>query len=352
VPSTDGLLVLLVTLRDLQHRATRVAIVTGLVTLVLTLLFLMTGLVNQLNTEPHRAVDVVGSSHWVVADGVSGPFTSVSVLPATLADEVPGATPVVISRGTLVPADGADTEIIVFGVDQTGGPAPALVDGTAPGGPDEVVVDESAGVAVGDVVTVGTSDYTVAGLTRDATVLAGLPFVFLDLEAAQELSFSTTDVVSALLVDGDPGAVEGATVRTAEQVAEDALGPLESAVSSIDLIRGLLWVVAAIVVGAVVYLSALERQRDFAVMKAVGASGRSLAAGMALQAVVVALLSALLAGALATVVEPVFPLRVVVPDGAYVQVPLVAVVIGLVAASFGARRANRTDPAAAFGGVA
>ena len=45
---------LLVTLRDLQHRATCVVIVSGLVTLVLTLLFLMTGLVNQLNTSPDR----------------------------------------------------------------------------------------------------------------------------------------------------------------------------------------------------------------------------------------------------------------------------------------------------------
>jgi putative ABC transport system permease protein len=342
---------LLVTLRDLQHRATRIAIVTVLVALVLTLLFLMTGLVNQLNTEPHRAVDVVGAERWVVADGVSGPFTSVSVLPVGLADEVAGSTPVVVSRGTLLAAD-LDTEIIVFGTDRDGGPEPALVDGVQATAPDEIVVDESAGVLVGDDVTIGVADYVVVGLTSDATVLAGLPFVFLDLAAAQELSFSTTDVVSALLVDGDPGEIPGAVVRTAEEVADDALGPLESAVTSIDLIRGLLWMVAAIVVGAVVYLSALERQRDFAVMKAVGATGRSLAGGMALQAVLVALLSALVAAVVATLVEPVFPLKVLVPDGAYVQVPVVAVLIGLVVATFGARRANRTDPAAAFGGAA
>jgi putative ABC transport system permease protein len=342
---------ILVTLRDLQHRSTRVVVVTVLVALVLTLLFLMTGLVNQLNTEPFRAVGVVDRSHWVVAEGVSGPFTSVSTLPATLADEVPGSTPVVVSRGTLVDESGADTEIVLLGVTPDG-PSPRLVEGTAASGPGEVVLDESAGVAVGETVGIGTTQQTVVGLTEDATVLAGLPFVFVDLELAQQLSFDTTAVVSALLVDGDPGAVEGATVRTAEAVAEDALGPLESAVASIDLIRALLWTVAAIVVGAVVYLSALERQRDFAVMKAVGASGRDLAGGMALQAVVVALVSALVAGVLAWLVEPVFPLRVVVPAEAYWQVPLVAVVIGLFAASFGARRANRTDPAEAFGGAA
>ena len=342
---------LFITLRDLQHRRTRVAVVTALVALVLTLLFLMTGLVNQLQTESARAVDVVGAEHWVVAEGVSGPFTSVSVLPVELAAEL-GGTAAVVSRGTLALSDGADTEIVVFGRDRAAGHAPTLLEGEPASAPDEVVVDESLGVATGATVTIGQTDYTVTGLTQDATVLAGLPFVFMDLGEAQELSFRTRDVVSTVLVDEDPGQLEGAVVRTGDDVAQDALGPLESAVSSIDLIRGLLWMVAAIVVGAVVYLNALERQRDFAVMRAVGASGRSLAVGLAVQAVVVALLGAIVAAVLATVVEPVFPLKVRVPDSAYLSIPVAAIVVGVLAASFGARRANRVDPAAAFGGAA
>ncbi len=66
---------LLMTLRDLQYRARRVALVTVLVAPVLTLLYLMTGLVNHLQNEPANAVDGIGADHWVVADGVSGPFT-------------------------------------------------------------------------------------------------------------------------------------------------------------------------------------------------------------------------------------------------------------------------------------
>jgi putative ABC transport system permease protein len=51
--------------------------------------------------------------------------------------------------------------------------------------------------------------------------------------------------------------------------------------------------VAAGIIGSIVYLSALERQREFAVLKATGAANRSLLAGLALQAV---LLSAAAAG--------------------------------------------------------
>ncbi|MBY5162971.1 FtsX-like permease family protein [Salsipaludibacter albus] len=340
------------TFRDLQHRARRVVVVTVLVGLVLTLLFLMTGLVHQLNTEPHRAVEGIGAARWVVADGVSGPFTSVSVLPADLRDDVgEGSSPVVVSRGTAFLPDGSDSEIIVFGhlAGELG--SPEVVDGVAASGPGEVVVDESLGVAVGDVVEVGRADHQVVGLSRDTTVLAGLPFVFLDLADAQQLSFDTDQVVSAFLTTADPGPVDGATVLTAQEVGDDALGPLESAVASIDLIRALLWTVAAIVVGAVVYLSALERERDFAIMKAVGAGARPLMGGLALQSILVAVLAAALAAVVATLVEPVFPLAVRVPDYAYVQVPLVAAVVGLLAALVGIRRVNGIDPAAAFAGA-
>lgn len=342
---------LFVTLRDLQHRAVRVGVVTGLVALVLTLLFLMTGLVHQLTTESTRAVAVVGAQHWVVAEDVSGPFTSVSVLPAPLVDELGGAG-AVVSRGTVVLGEG-DTEVVLLGIDRAHPlGTPALVAGAAPTTDEEVVVDESLGVPVGDAVAIGGVTYRVTGLTQDATVLAGLPFVFLDLGRAQDLSFRTRDVVSTVLLADDPGAVAGAEVRSADDVAQDALGPLESAVSSIDLIRGLLWTVAAIVVGAVVYLNALERQRDFAVLRAVGAPARALGLGLAVQALVVAVLGAAVAAVLATVVEPVFPLRVRVPGSAYWQVPLVAAVVGVAAASFGARHAARVEPAAAFGGAA
>ena len=67
----------LMTLRDLQFRAKRVALVTVLVALVLTLLYLMTGLVNQLQSEPYDAVDGIGATTWVLAEevGVPTPLT-------------------------------------------------------------------------------------------------------------------------------------------------------------------------------------------------------------------------------------------------------------------------------------
>ena len=70
--------------------------------------------------------------------------------------------------------------------------------------------------------------------------------VFVTLADAQQLVFRSTDVIGAVLVDGDVGAIPpGAKVISSDEVAADALRPLDGAISSIDLVRVLLWIVAA-----------------------------------------------------------------------------------------------------------
>lgn len=346
----------LMTLRDLQYRAKRVGLVTVLVALVLTLLYLMTGLVNQLQQEPGRTVAGIDASTWIVADGVSGPFTSVSVLPLSLADAFAdvGAQPIVVSRGSLS-SDGVEaTEIVLVGHVPAALGQPTITNGEPIAGPGDIVVDESLDRSLGDIVQVGPAEFTVVGETSDSTVLAGQALVFVDLAAAQQLTFQSTEVASGFVATGEPGSappdvLSSVAVLSDHEVADDALGPIESAVSSIDLIRILLWFVAAIVMGAVIYLTALERERDFAVLKAVGASGASLGSGLAIQAVVVALIASVVGAIAAKLIEPVFPLPVSIPASALLTVPLVAVLVGLASAMIGVRKVNRTDPAEAFG---
>jgi putative ABC transport system permease protein len=130
----------------------------------------------------------------------------------------------------------------------------------------------------------------------------------------------------------------------------DLLRPLKVAVNSITIVAILLWIVAALIVGSVIYLSALERLRDFAVYKAIGVPTGSIAAGLALQAIVVALSAVVVGVVLSALLGPIFPMQVIVPSYAYVMLPVIAVVFGLVASATGLHRAVSVDPAMAFGG--
>jgi putative ABC transport system permease protein len=112
----------------------------------------------------------------------------------------------------------------------------------------------------------------------------------------------------------------------------------------------LLWIVAAMIIGSVIYLSALERGRDFAVMKATGSSSRSLLAGLSIQSVLLSLAAAVLAIGVARLLRPLFPIPLAIPMRAVLLLPLIALVVGLLASVSAIRRAVSVDPALAFGG--
>lgn len=342
---------ILLTIRDLGHRAVRFVVVTLLGAVVFALLFVMTGLVEQFNREPFDAVGALGASHWVLAEGVSGPFTASSALPTEVVGEIAGSAPVVVARSSLV-HDDASEEVVLIGHDVDALGAPPTSDGRAAQADGEIVIDDSLGIDIGASVSVAGAPFTVVGHSVDTTVLAGIPLVFTLTGEAQRLAFRSTDVVSAALVDGEPTGLPAGTIAiNADEVAEDTLNPLEGAIASVDLVRALLWVVAAIIIGSVVYLSSLERQRDFAVLKAVGASNGSLLGSLAMQAVLVALMSVAVAAVIQLFLAPAFPLRVRVPASAYWQLPVFAVVMALVAGAAGMRRVARSDPALAFAGA-
>ena len=338
---------LLLTLRDLQYRASRILTVVLGTAVVFTLLFLMTGLTEQFNREPRLTVEGLGAGSWVVREGATGVFTSAATIDPALGQDI-GAEPIVAARHSIKEPD-ETLDVVVIGYAGLG--APTVTDGRAPADAGEIVVDASSELAVGDTAPIGPATYEVVGLTEDATLFAGMPLVYMSLADAQQLVYRGQDLATALIsadvVDTLP---DGLIALTPDEVAEDAMRPLERSIASVNLIRVLLWLVAAMIVGAVIYLSALERRRDFAVLKAVGASTRGLVGSLAMQSIAIALVASGLAAGLQVLIAPVFPLTVTVPDAALWQVPLIAAAVAVVASVGGIRKITQADPVAAFAG--
>ena len=212
-------------------------------------------------------------------------------------------------------------------------------------------MSSTLGSKMGDDLEIGSRSVRIVGIVDDSTALAGQPNIFLTVDGAQQLGYSAQPIVTSIGIRGSPAQVPDGyrTIDRAGAVA-DLMRPMKSAVAAITLMAVLLWVVAALIVGSVIYLSALERTRDFAVLKAVGVSTRSVLLGLCLQAVIVAVVAAVLGGLLSLVLGPLFPMRVVVPTSAFLLLPVIGVVIGLLASVAGMRRAVTIDPALAFGG--
>jgi putative ABC transport system permease protein len=330
--------------RDLQYRKWRVLVVALLVSIVVTLLFVMTGLVHQFNREPVLAAQRAGGDHnWLVAETSTGPLTSASAAPDGAVDSVAGAEPILVGLASL----NGERATVIGRADVLD--EPLLIDGRYPVASGEILVDETAGFSVGEEIDFAGSNATVVGLTSDATVLAGVPLAFTQLQYAQDVLVGGDPVVSGALVAGVPDSIpDGMKLMTAAEVGDDGLVPLLNAISSVDLVRALLWLITLIIIAAVIYITALERTRDFAVLKAVGARDRSLASSLIVQGVVITLLSTALGAFLQTFVAPLFPMTIRVPAKAFWQIPLGGVIVALLAGIAGARRVAGTPAAEAF----
>jgi putative ABC transport system permease protein len=172
----------------------------------------------------------------------------------------------------------------------------------------------------------------------------------MSLPDAQSLALGGRPLVTAVVTRGTPAAVPpGLVAFTDQQVEHNTLAALSAGVKSIDNSKVFMWVVAALIVAALLYVSALQRVRDFAVLKALGSSSGVLFGSLALEAVVVALAAAAFAMVICNFMGGMFAQPVVIPADAFATMPLVAVAVGVLSSLFALRRVTRADPAAAFG---
>jgi putative ABC transport system permease protein len=344
-----------VALRDLQWRRRRFVIAVLATSLVFGMTLLMTGADASLHNEGRRIVAALGADAWLVADGASGPFTTSTPIPAADAGRVaatPGvvrADPLVVLHSTLRRPSVRDVNVIGARPGGLGAPPPA--EGRPVRRSGEVVADTALGLRPGAQVELGGLEFHVVGLADRVTWYFGTPTVFLAIQDAQGLGFDGQPLAMAIITHGVPSsAPSGLQMLSDSQAQADLERPLASGTQSIAFINALLWLVAAGIIGSIVYLSALERQREFAVLKATGAANRSLLAGLALQAVLLSAAAAVLAAGIARLLAPGFPFTVEIPPSAFPRLLGVAVVVGLVASAAGLRRAVGVQPALAFGG--
>ena len=347
---------LFVSLRDLQWRLRRFVIGVLATGLVFALALLISGVSGSFQQEVTRSVDAFHADRWVVAEQAFGPFTSSTLIAASAAHAaarepgVQAADPVALLRTTVrVPKV---TDLNVIGVVPHGVGAPEVSEGRPIAGRGEVVADRSLGVALGATLDLAGARFRVVGRTNGVSYYGGTPVVFVALTDAQRLLLGGQPLATAIVVRGSPTtAPAGLRVMTNSAVMTDLRRPLQKATQTIDFLRVLLWIIAAGIIGSVLYLQALERTRDFAVFKATGVSSGTLLLGIALQAMVLAVTAAATALVLAWLLTPTMAMNVAIPRGSYIALPIVAIVVGLVSSVFGLRRAVTVDPALAFGGA-
>lgn len=345
---------LTLTVADLVHRRRQFLIAVLGTALVLGMAMVMSGMSNSFRQELRTTVDDVGADRWLVAEGVSGPTTGFAPLPSGTVAAIRDRPDVAAADGLVfltqtVTTPAGHRQANLWAHEPGGLGTPTVVAGRAPEASGEIVVDGRLGVDVGERVVVAGREALVVGRTEGHSMFGGIPNAYVPLADAQSVLFGGADIVTIVAVAGDvdePPA--GVQLMTNDQVQRDSLRTMRDAIESVDTTRLFMWAVAVVIVAGLMFVSALERARDFAVAKAIGVSSAYLFASQALQAVIVAAVAAALGIAIAHALEPTFALPIAMTAGAYLSMPVVAVVVGLLASFAGLRRAVTADPALAF----
>lgn len=360
--------------RDLRAARGRFALLAAVVALVTLLVGSLTGLTAGLAAQNTSAVLGLDADAVVLArpagsgtaDGGELTFAESAVSPAqqsawAAAPGVTGAWPLGVdqTRASRQTAGGtASAAVAVLG-------AGADLADDAPSVPGTAVLSapaaEALGARPGEEVSLGGRSFAVAAVTGDGWY-AHTPVVWTTFDDWQLLARATggSGDASALVVRGDLGSGERAaldarvgTASTTLLGSLGAIGAFRSEVGSLALIIGLLLVVSALVVGAFFTVWTLQRSADVAVLKALGASTRSLVVDALGQgtAVLVGGVAAGTAGVVAlgvaagTAVPFVLsPLTALVPSALVVLLGLAGVLAAL-------RAVTRANPLTALGSI-
>ncbi|WP_226925303.1 ABC transporter permease [Georgenia thermotolerans] len=253
---------------------------------------------------------------------------------------------------------GRTASVSVFGV----APGSPLAPGTSPRD-GAVVLSTGAAkdldVSAGDTVTIGGHALRVGAVGGEASY-SHTPVVWATLADAARLTGTPAgaDLAATVIALRTTGDVDLAaadarlgtrTVPTADAVT--AIASFTSENGSLQLMRGFLFAISALVIGAFFTVWTIQRSADVAVLKALGAStGYLLRDALGQAVVLLALGTAAGVGITLGVGALVGDAVPVVLDAGTVLVPaLVLVVLGSLGAALAIRRITSVDPLTALG---
>ncbi|EYB67080.1 hypothetical protein DEIPH_ctg052orf0087 [Deinococcus phoenicis] len=298
-------------LRELRHHRFRSLLIGGIVALIAFMVFMLTGLTRGLAHDNAALLIETRAAAFVTSKDAEGVFTrsflTLDDVRRVQAAAGQDATPLAQSFASF--SNGSrQLSAVLVGVEAGSFMAPEVAEGTALRASSVgAVVDESLredGVALGDTLTLkpGGDTVQVTGFTRGAR-LNHQPVVFVTLDRWHALNPRTQGTVNAVALKTAAAAdrlagVDGLGLLTRAQTLQALPGYREEQ-GSLTMIQVFLVVVAAFVMAVFFYVLTLQKTPQFGLLKAIGASTRTLAGSLIAQMLLLTVL-AVAAAALVT----------------------------------------------------
>lgn len=390
--------------RDILHGWGKF-IFTGLgLGLLIGVTLTMAGVYRGMVDDAQVLIENAGADLWVVQQGTLGPYAE----PSSVRDDVANdllSLPGIREAGNVayltmqIQYKDKGIRVMLVGYESgKPGEPPYLVAGRPIARPHyEALADLKTGLAVGDRIAIRRNEFTVVGLTRRMVSSSGDPMLFIPLKDAQEAQFlkdndalinerARTAANPAFNRPGVPGLldaiqasqtsshfVNAILLRTAPGMEEEVAGQIKRwkhlqaytkaqmdeilvarliATSSrqIFMFLMILAVVSAAIVAFIIYTMTLNKAREIAVLKLIGATNRTISGMILQQALGLGVIGFMVGKLSATLWAPLFPKYVLLLPGDAARGFGFVMLMCTIASTFAIRAALRIDPATAIGG--
>ena len=354
----------------------------------------MAGVYRGMVDDAKALIANAGADLWVVQQNTLGPYAEPSSIHDDVVRELRGQAGVMAAGNVTyltmqIPHGNQDVRVMLTGIEthQPGSPAYLIAGRPIMQSHYEALADIKSGFALGERIQIRRHLYTVVGLTQRMVSSSGDPMVFVPLKDAQEVQFlkdndalineraralghanatlissTTSQMVNAVLVRIHPDADTEAVARnirrwkhlqayTQDQMEDILVARLiATSAKQIFMFLVILSLVSAAIVAFIIYTMTLNKIREIAVLKLVGAGNRTIGSMILQQALALGLIGFVVGKTAATFWAPLFPKYVLLIPSDAVRGFLLVMVICALASIFAIRAALRVDPATAIGG--
>ncbi|MET9632923.1 FtsX-like permease family protein [Lentzea sp. NPDC006480] len=326
-----------VALRDLRFAKGRFALMGGVIVLITLLVGLLSGLTAGLQRQNVSAITDLPADH-IAFGGPSYSDSAVTEEQQAIWAATPGvlAEPLSIST-TKAAAGNRSTAVTVFGTKNVDEHSVTL---SAPAA-------KELEVEPGDKIAVAGRTLTVTAIKGDA-YFSHTPVVWASLTTPATVIALQTENADIKAADAKAG------TRTVTKAGSlQAIGSYRSENGSLQLMRGFLFVISALVIGAFFTVWTIQRSADIAVLKALGTSTATLLADALGQALVLLVTGTAIGTALAATIGLAMDDSVpFLLEPATVLTPAATtVLLGALGAALAVRRVVTVDPLTALGSV-
>ncbi len=373
-------------LKDIRHGLFRFVLTCFGLGLLMTVVFAMTGIYNGLVVEALAVARAPQAGLWVVEEGTKGPFAEASSIPAGTRDAV-ARLPGVAEAGAVnfqnIEASyaGRSLRLYVIGYERgrPGGPMRISEGRGLVASHFELAADRKTGLVPGDRIELGRNRFTVVGLVDGAINSGGDPAVYMTLADAMALQTELAPPAERVLAARGEGSVKSASVAAvvaklqpaadvaflsdtirqwkhlsvltqAEQENILLVSVVDKARRQIGLFLAILLTVSAVVIALIIYTMTMEKLKQIATLKLIGAPDRTIAALILQQSLILGASGWMVGLGLILLVKDYFPRRVVLEPINGLALAGIVFVVCVAASGLGVRAAMKVDPATALGG--